>query len=345
VKDPWRPATATGLGPFPGTDSLEAARTVFGELPELPYMPLLPARGLGGDPVARTAALLADLHVDLQPSGWRLVPRPGMDESRVRAALTADLDALEEAAEGYEGDFKVQVLGPWTLAASLELTNLEKALADPGAVRDLSQSLGEGLEAHLADLRRRLPGLERLVVQFDERLLPAIIGGQVPTASGWGRLGAVEDQVAEDVLRPVMDGAGDVPGIRVGAASYPGSGGPGSVPIPLARRAGATFLGIDGILLASVDQDALGQALEDGVGLLVAAVPLEDPYAGPRSATEPVWALWKRLGLAMDLLPQRVAVTHVEGLEQLAPDRVPVVLRRCVEAARFLEETAGEEAS
>jgi hypothetical protein len=336
VKAPWRPATATGVGPFPGTDPSEAARVIFDELPQLPHLPLLPARGFGGDPVGRTAALLADLHVDLQPSGWRLVSRPGVDENRIRAALTADLDALEEAAEGYQGDFKVQLLGPWSLAAGLELTNLEKALADPGAVRDLTQSLQEGLEAHLAEVRRRLPGIDRLVVQLDEPLLAAVLGGEVPTASGWGRLRTVEDPVAEDVLRPVLAGAGDLAGVR---------SGPVWLPVSLVRRAGAAFLGVDAGLLASADEDALGEALEDGMGLLVGAVPLDDPYAGPRAATEPILSLWKRLGLAPDLLPERVAMTPVDGLEHLAPGRAAAVLRRSVEAARFLEETAGEETS
>jgi hypothetical protein len=81
------------------------------------------------------------------------------------------------------------------------------------------------------------------------------------------------------------------------------------------------------------------------MGLLVAAIPLEEPYAGPRSATEPIRSLWKRLGLALDLLPEQVALTPVDGLEQLAPGRAAAVLRRSVAAARFLEEVAGEEAS
>ena len=73
----------------------EAVATVLGELPQLPHLPELPGRGPGADLVGRTAALLVDLHVDLQPSGWRLVDRPGMDERRARAYLGEDLDELE----------------------------------------------------------------------------------------------------------------------------------------------------------------------------------------------------------------------------------------------------------
>ncbi len=71
---------------------------------------------------------------------------------RVRAATSAaaaiscerDLDALEAAAGDYVGPLKLQVAGPWTLAASLELTRGDKALADPGAVRDIAESLADG---------------------------------------------------------------------------------------------------------------------------------------------------------------------------------------------------------
>ena len=68
---------ATGVGSLPGTDPREAAAVVVGELPDLPHLPELPGRGPGADMVGRTAGVLLDLHVDLQPSGWRLVDRPG----------------------------------------------------------------------------------------------------------------------------------------------------------------------------------------------------------------------------------------------------------------------------
>lgn len=327
----WPPGAATGLGPFPGTDPFEAARIVVGELPKLPFLPQLPARGVGSDPVGRTAALLVELHVDLQPSGWRLVPRPGRDEARAVTALTSDLDALEEAAQGYEGAFKVQVLGPWTLAASLELARGEKALVDQGAVRDLAVSLSEGTAAHVAGVRRRLPGATHLVVQLDEPLLAAVLGGHLPTQSGWGRLRAIEESVAADVLGQVLTAAGEHAGVRT------------SAPVAVVRRAGPRFLGIDGELLARVPDDELGEALEAGMGLLVGILPLEETSAAPRSMVEPVRHLWRRLGLAPEDLAQAVAVTPVDGLEQLAPDAAAAVLRRGVELGRFLGEAAGED--
>ncbi len=288
----WDPGTATALGPFPGDDPLEAARIVLSELPGLPVLGELPARGVGADPVGRTAGLLADLHVEVGTGVWRFVPRGGRDEQRAHVALTTDLDALEEVAAGFEGALKLRIVGPWTLAASIELPRGEKALADPGAVRDIGASLAEGLTRHLADIRRRLPGVTRLVVQVDEPLLPAVMAGELATASGWGRIRSYEQNLVEDGLRQVLGslsrsavtitaqrdsdtevdegdgGAGrDLAGVWLGSAKLDGG---------LLRGAGAGFIGLDGAVLDSVDEDEVGESIDAGLGLLVACVPLDD---------------------------------------------------------------------
>src|SRR2546423_14458659 len=95
----WDPGTATALGPLPGADPLEAARIVLSELP-LPFLPELPARGVGADPVGRTAGLLADLHVEVATGVWRFVPRGGRDEQPAPTTPPTDLHALEGAAQG-----------------------------------------------------------------------------------------------------------------------------------------------------------------------------------------------------------------------------------------------------
>ena len=359
---PWDLGTATGLGPFPGVDPLEAARIVFSELPDLPFLPELPARGVGADPVGRTAELLADLHVEVGTGVWRFVSRGGKDAQRAHIALTTDLDALEEVAGGYEGALKVRIVGPWTLAASIELPKGEKALADPGAVRDIAASLAEGLRGHLADIRERIPGLTRFVVQVDEPLLPAVAAGELATASGWGRLRSYERDVIEDGLRQVLaatsggsgtgaagsdDEAGgeadqrsdrpkDVAGIWLGRAD---------VDSDLLRAGGAGFIGLDGAVTDSIDEDEIGEAIDAGLGLVVACVPLEAQQSDPRPFTEPVRSLWKRLGFSIAQLPTTVAVTPVEGLEQLEVSAVPAVLKRTVEAGRYLDEFAAEETS
>src|SRR5256714_4630343 len=125
----WDAGTATGRGPFPGADRLEGTRIAFSErLPPsgLPFLPDLPARGVGADPVGRTAGLLAGLHVEVGTGVWRFVPPPGRDEHPAHAALRADLDALEEGAPGYEGQAPIRILRPWALAGSGELPQGEK---------------------------------------------------------------------------------------------------------------------------------------------------------------------------------------------------------------------------
>ena len=96
---------------MPGEDPSESARAILGELPVLPFLPELPARGAGADLTGRTTALLADLYVDLQPSGWRMTPRPSRDGQRAKDWLARDLDALEESGV-VPPALKVQCAGP-----------------------------------------------------------------------------------------------------------------------------------------------------------------------------------------------------------------------------------------
>ena len=209
----------TGIGSLPGDDIDAALGLVAEALPGLPHLPELPARGAGSDMIGRTAAGLADLHVDLQPSGWRLVSRGGLDEARARDRLDRDLDALVPALPGYDGEFKVQLAGPWTLAATLELPRGGKAVGDAGAARDLADSLAETAALHLAEVARRLPAA-RLVLQLDEPALPAVLAGSIPTESGLGRVAAMDHAVARDRLAAVIS-AVDAPFVVHCCASAP----------------------------------------------------------------------------------------------------------------------------
>ena len=197
---------------MPGDDQPaydEAVRVVLGELPDLPHLPEVPGRGATASMTGRALAVVAELGADLQPAGWRLTDAPGIDQRRARSLLAQDLDALEEAAQGYVGAFKVQVAGPWTLAATVEQPRGDKILADHGARRELAQALAEGVRDHVADLRRRLPGVERLVVQVDEPALAAVLAGAVPTASGFGRHRTVDRPEASDTLGWVLGAIAD----------------------------------------------------------------------------------------------------------------------------------------
>jgi hypothetical protein len=170
---------ATGIGSHPGEDATEyaeAVRVVLGELSAptgLPYVPELPGRGMTATMTGRGVALATDLAFDLQPAGWRLTGAEGVDQRRARSLLAQDLDQVEEQSQGWRGGFKTQVVGPWTLAATVERPRGDLALADRGMRRELAQALAEGVRRHLADLRRRVPGADRLVVQVDEPALPA----------------------------------------------------------------------------------------------------------------------------------------------------------------------------
>ena len=175
---------------MPGTNPAEAMRVIAGELPDFPHLPELPDRGPGADLTGRTAGLLIDIAVEVTPRGWRLAERPGRDLVRARSMLSSDLDVLEEVLDGFRGPVKIQLCGPWTLAATLELPRtMNVAIADPGAIADLTASLAEGAAAYAADVAKRVPGAQ-VVVQFDEPALPAVAGGLVPTASGLSRLAA-----------------------------------------------------------------------------------------------------------------------------------------------------------
>ncbi len=184
------PVRATGIGSWPGTSAREAVRTVRdllvdGEGVGLPHCPETPARGPGADIIGRAAGLLVDLPVDLQPSGWRFVDRPGLDAARAASFHREDLDELAEAYDGYVGALKVQVAGPWTLAASLRLNRGERVVADPGAVADLVASLADGIQAYVADVRRLVPGPRSCCRSTSRRCRPCS-RGRCPRRLGSG---------------------------------------------------------------------------------------------------------------------------------------------------------------
>jgi methionine synthase II (cobalamin-independent) len=319
---------------MPGTDPLAAARTVLDELPVLPHLPELPARGPGADLIGRTAGLLAEMPVETTPDGWRLAARPGRDLRRARALLSQDLDALEQAAEGYEGPLKIQVAGPWTLAASVELpASQEKMLTDPGAVADLLQSLAEGVAAHAADVRRRIPGA-RLLLQCDEPLLPAVLDGAIPSASGLNRLSPVEAGPAADGLRVILDAAAAF-GLVHCCAAHP--------PFGIITAAGARAISLDLSLLRREDEDPLAEAADGGAGIVAGAVqPLDSERAPASVLAKRVIDLWHRLGLPSARCADQVVIAPACGLAGVSPERAAELLASCREAGRILPEMIEE---
>jgi hypothetical protein len=334
---------------MPGTDPAEAMRVILGELPDLPYLAELPERGVGADLTGRTAALLVDLPVETTPAGWRFAGRPGRDLSRARGLLATDLDALEETAGGYRGPLKIQVCGPWTLAATIELArSQEVALADPGAVADLTESLTEGVAVHVDEVRKRVPGAQ-LLLQLDEPYLPMVLAGSVPTASGLNRLPAPEVADAQAGLRAVIGAAQ--------AFSVVHCCGP-AAPFGMIKDVGAGAVSFDLSLLRRDEEDGLAEAAEAGLGILAGAVPATAPdtagRGGPGPLPDPgatarrVVDVWRQLGWPSASGAGRagvggqVVLTPACGLAGASPGYARAALAHSREAARLLPELIEE---
>jgi hypothetical protein len=331
VSRPWPAGAVTGIGSLPGTDPVDAAALVFGELADLPHLPELPGRGPGAQLVGRGAALLVDLPVEIASSGWRLAAHPGRDLRRARDDLARDLDALEGAAAGYAGAVKLQAAGPWTLAANVELGTGHKVVTDHGAVRDLAESLAEGLRQHLAEVARRLPAA-RLVLQLDEPSLPAVLAGHVPTPSGYGTVRAVKADDAERILRDVLAVAPDGGRVVHCCAS--------DVPIALLRAAGADAIALDAALVKQEHYDALGEGIDAGLSLWLGTFPGTDEVVTLDTARLPIRALWSALGFAPALLAEQVVPTPACGLAGATPAYARRVMRLLRDTGAALRDAA-----
>ncbi len=272
----WPDGAATGVGSMPGTDVAEAAAVVVGELPLLPHLPELPARGVGADLIGRTAALLVDLYTEVWPSGYRVAARPGLDHRRGVDLLRRDVDAFDDAcAPTRPGWVKVQAAGPWTLAAGVELHTGHRVLTDRGAVREFAASLAEGLRVQLAEVAARTGAA--VLVQLDEPSLPAVLGGRLPTSSGYGTVRRVSEPDVQELLRELIGGLG-VPVVVHCCAARP--------PVRLLAGVGAAALGLDATLPEVAGDtadpallDALGEVWDAGTPLLLGLVP--SPRPGP----------------------------------------------------------------
>jgi hypothetical protein len=265
------------------------------------------------------------------PSGWRISRRPGRDTLRAKDMLAWDLDAAEENYAGAEW-VKLQVCGPWTLAAGLELPSGHRALTDPGAVRDLTESLIEGLAAHVADVVRRIPGAG-VVVQIDEPGLPAVIAGSLSTASGFGTVRAVPAARGQEVLAELVASCGDHP--TVAHCCHP------DAPLRLLRACGFDGLAVDltAAKLPTAALDALGEFIDGGGILLAGVIPTGVPVkpdAPLRTWAAPLLDVWNRLGFRREELAGRVVPTPTCGLAGAERDWAVRAMRLSAELAQAL---------
>jgi methionine synthase II (cobalamin-independent) len=366
---PWAPGAATGIGSMPGGNPMETARLVVDELPDFPFLAELPGRGPGADMIGRTAALLVDIPVEVTTGGWRIADRPGRDMRRARTMLSSDLDAMEETLDGYRGLLKVQLAGPFTLAATIEQPHsLKVALADPGLVTDIASSLAEAAKAHVAEVAKRVPGAT-LLVQLDEPALPAVAQGGIPTPSGLTRVREVDEEVLRAKLREVLTATRAYTIVHICAAAFP---------FGTIAGAGADAISFDLSLLKRREYDQLAEVAEAGTGLLLGFPPgpaggaggqgewgAGAPHAGrepprtgraansrsdqeeragvtPASTAEAVRELWRRMGLPPGGCAEQVVITPACGLAGVSPQQARDALRRCREAAAILPEMMGE---
>ncbi|MEU6250242.1 methionine synthase [Glycomyces sp. NPDC047010] len=320
---------ATGIGSLPGTDIAEAVNVVFGELPEWPYLPELPNRGLGADMIGRGATLLAGLPVQWWGFRWEIADLPGIDARRAADFLERDLDALHEV--NAHGPVRLTAVGPFTLAANLWRRTGGAMLADPGAVADLTASLAEGLRGYVAAAQARMPKAE-LSIQLDEPSLPAALAARINTESGLDFYRRVPVEVARDRIREVADAVG-VPLVVHCCAP--------DAPVELLQEAGAQAVSIDLTSFGLDDVprlDALGEYL-DGGGMLIAGVvpPLgqERPDVD-KAAADRVQALWSRLGFAPEQLARQVSVSTTCGMAGASPAYARFAMEASREAAKRL---------
>ena len=140
----------------------------------------------------------------------------------------------------------------------------DRVIADSGARRDLGQSLAEGLKTMIAEMSRRLPETEPLV-QLDEPLLPSVLVGAVPTASGLSRHRAIEPPEISQTVAHLVGQLEPAPVLVHCCAARP--------PIELLRTSGVRGVLVDLDQLTTADWDVVGPGLEAGLWLGLGARP------------------------------------------------------------------------
>jgi methionine synthase II (cobalamin-independent) len=322
---------------MPGEDFGDSFQVVLGEVGDLPFLPELPSRGSSATMVGRTLGLVGELGADLQPAGWRLTDAAGADQRRARSLLSQDLDRVEELCHGRADSFKVQVVGPWTLAALVERPRGDKVVGDHGARRDLAQALAEAVRDHVADIRRRLGGTA-VVVQLDEPALPAVLGGGIPTASGFSRHRSVTPADAAqtlDWLDEAVVAAGATSAVHCCASD---------VPFAMLRETSIPAVSFDLSLLTRPQYDDVAEWVDAARNLWPGVVPAVDPVGREPAdvdLTHRVLDWWSALGFSeADSVPP-TTVTPTCGLAGASPTWARRALELAQRVSRNLSEGEG----
>lgn len=315
----------SAVGSLPGVDLGAGVRLAL-EAVSVPWLPEFPARGPWAGMIGRALGLLDGLGAELVAGEWKLTATAGLDQRRARAALRDDLDVLEENAQGLTGPLKVAVTGPWTLASSTLLPLGGRVLGDRAARRDLTQSLASGVRGLVADVERRLPGVQ-VLLQVDEPALPAVLAGSVPTEGGYFRHRSVDQPEAVELLREI--------GGHVLHCCAPGL----DVEVAIGRHgAGFTGVSLDQDLMGRRDWDAVAPLLEGGNELWLGCAPTASGVAVTADElTRRVLGVLRPLELG-PLLLERVVLTPACGLAGWSAPAVSSVLKALRTTAERMDE-------
>ncbi|MYR05016.1 vitamin-B12 independent methionine synthase [Gordonia sp. SID5947] len=314
---------------MPGTDPREAAAVINGEL-DLAHLVELPNRGAGADMIGRMAAVLVDLPMDAGTWGYRLAARGSAISRRSRDFLRADLDAVEELWDtaGFRGTrrpFKIQVCGPFTVSASVELRAGHKVLRDRGAWHDVVASTAEGLRELVGDVTRRL-GAD-VVVQLDEPMIGQVIDGAVRPLTRFDTIPAVPVADVAESLRGVVEQIGRPTIVHSCAAPR----------WDLIDRLRGVAWSLDVTSPTTADLDGIGSLIDRGDVLVAGVVPtLGDRDLRAEIVATRLAALTDRIGLDRKVLSQNVIVSPTCGLSGATPAWARTALGLCAAAGELL---------
>ena len=317
-----------GLGELPGASILAAADIVAGETGDLRQLPILPACGV--DVVGLTTGILPGINVDAGPRSWVLSTRPQLRTRRIWDRVEADLDQCEQAWGTRIDAVKIQVAGPWTLSASIELSNGHRALTDTGALRDLTESLIAGIQEYSADVQARFD--TEVYVQLDEPLLAQVRDGSLPGTSQFDEIPSINDVDLGERLAGVIERAE----VRyLNQTGYP----------PLWKVAQVAGVETCQVTLDTVrgseQYDGMGHALAAGMRVGLGMTRAGDDH-DPRHLAVDVARMWDELGLDRTLLTHAVDVHPRGGLANCTLLDAAAALRTARTVADMLDKDAGD---
>lgn len=252
-----------------------------------------------GRTISLLSAISSDLSVETTTTGWRLAKSRGRDMRRADSYLDEDLDVAEECFDNFVGDYKVQLVGPWTLAASVETASGDKLLTDAGLCREVSEVLSHAVGQHILQASRRVPGAS-IVLQIDEPSLPFVLQGGIKTQSGWGKYAPIEPHVVSASLEAVAAATDGLSLLHCCASD---------VPFELVRRAGFEAVSIDVSLFGDELFDIIGQAHDLGQRVFLGMNP-SSLDAGVAYLSH----LARRIGLSAQELANTIALSPPCGL-------------------------------